>query len=56
LICEPFFHNDEVIFFVVRGLDSPRRITVKKPFHGPDVKISVYHLSMASIPAGKEKI
>jgi hypothetical protein len=51
---EPRLEDDKVVYFIVQGAAFPSRITISKPFYGPEAKITWTPLPPITVPMGKQ--
>jgi hypothetical protein len=51
---EPRLEGDKVVYFIVQGAGFPSRITISKPFYGPEAKFTWTLLPLITAPVGKQ--
>jgi hypothetical protein len=52
----PYLGKGEVTYFVALGLQYPMRVTITKPYYGPEAKVSYVGLPLVSVPVDKQPV
>ncbi|MDR0679545.1 MAG: hypothetical protein LBF42_00680 [Puniceicoccales bacterium] len=51
---EPRLEDGKVVYFITQGANFPSRITISKPFYGPEAKFTWTLLPPIAVPMGKQ--